>query len=129
MEGSEEGTGEGIFAQQVRQAPGTVPARVEADELMSSPGKRLICLEGTVDGDGFYRWLDIACAVNRKRVAEAHVHFAEVEWMLEERTFNLRCGDFRPAFAPWAQFRRALALLAVMMREQHPLDALDANLV
>ena len=59
-------------------------------------------------------------------IAQADLHLAEVRGLLEQRPLGLRRGQlWRPCSL---QPRRALALLAMMVGEQHPLDALHADL-
>ena len=57
-------------------------------------------------------------------VAEGDVDLAEAGGVLEQRSFGFGGGEFGGgAFEAWG----ALALLAVVMREQNPLDAIDAD--
>ncbi len=54
-------------------------------------------LEGAVQRNGLNRRAHIAGAVDRERVAQAHLHLAEIRGPLEQRPLRLRRGHFGAA--------------------------------
>ncbi len=114
--------------QQVGHRPRAVAAGVHAPELSSAPGQGVHALESPVQGHRLHRRTHVTGAVHGERIAQTHLHFAEVGGALKEGPFRLRRGHACSGRSPRGQPRRPLALLAMVVGEQHPLDPPHAQL-
>ena len=88
------------------------------------PSEGFVGPESAVERNGLDRRADIAGAVDCELVFQPDIHFPKCGRLFEQVAFRLGCGEFR---AGTAQSRGALALLAVMMGEKHPVDLPHAD--
>ncbi len=125
------GEGQPAFGpfQKVRHPAGAVAAGVEAPELAAAPGEVVHLLERKIELDRLDGRPDVACAVDAVRVPQRGLHLAKLAGPLEERSFRIGGGQLHAGSdLGRGQAGRSLALLAMMVREEDPLDAGDADL-
>ena len=88
------------------------------------PREGVVGLERAIQQDWLNWGAHVTRAVDSEAVVEADFHLAEVRGFFEKVPFSLGSGDLR---AGASEPGGALALLPMMVGEQDPFDALDAN--
>ena len=111
--------------QKIGHPAGTVAAGFDAADLAAAPLEQVRLGNVAVQRDRLDRRTHVARAVNRVGIAQLRPHLAEATGLLEQCPLRLRRGHLG---AEGLQPGVALALLAMVMREQHPIDPLHADL-
>ena len=112
--------------EQVAHRAGAVAGRFRAPEFAATPRERVHLVEGPVDGDRRDRRPHVARAVDRELVGELRHECPEGERLLEQIPFIGRHGHLHAAGGRMAgELGVPLALLAVVVRVEHPLDLFD----
>ena len=114
--------------EQVAHPTRAVAGGLGAPELAAPPGERVHLLERPVEPDGPDRRTHVARPVHGEPVGEFRLGLPECERRLEELPFG---GRPRHPHAPAGRMRRQqavpLALLAMVVGVEHPLDRRDAD--
>ncbi len=89
------------------------------------PLKHFARHEAATNGNGLNGWADKTGSVDSEIVAQADIHFAKAARLFENLAlcFRARRGNSHPRKA-----LGSLTLLAMMMREEHPLHPLHPDL-
>ena len=108
---------------------GAVAGGFRAPDFPAPPFERIHLLEGPVDGDRLDRWPHVAGAVHGEFVGELWHCRSERERLLEQFPLVGRRGHLHAAGGNVAgELRVPLALLAVVVGVEHPVDLRDADL-